>query len=193
MRFVIFNGPPNTGKSVSARDMAVRLRMKKAPIELTVSRMQIDQFPALVVTTDSFAAPMKNYIAFALGEKYQEMQKDLPRAELAGFSVREFLIAESEDHMKPKYGRDIFGRLLYHRAMRYTPKPDWVIVDDGGFVEEVECLGEFQPIIVRMSRPGCSFDLDSRRYLPQFDFEFQNDGDDAKRLRTIDALIDELV
>lgn len=147
VRFILLNGPPQSGKTRIARVVSEYLRAH-----------------GVNVVGDSFAAPMKNYIAYALGERYDELKKDAPHPVLRGFTPREFLISESEEHMKPKYGSDIYGRLLYHRVMRLSPLPDIVMVDDCGFKEEGEVLGEYDPILVKIVRPGYDFTNDSRSY-----------------------------
>lgn len=155
MKFVIFNGPPYSGKSTVARELARALSGRYR------------------VAMDSFAAPMKHFIATALGEQYNEMPKDSPKDILRGRSVRQFLIHMSEQYMKEQYGQDIYGRLLYHRAMRYQPAPDFVICDDSGFPDEAMALPE--PYIVRVTRKGKDYTGDSRTYLPNPSYVFEND------------------
>ena len=156
MNFVVLNGPPSSGKTTIARELARALSGRYKTV------------------TDSFAAPMKHLIAVALGEKYGEFPKDSPRDILRGSSVREFLIHFSQQYMKPRYGDDIWGRLLYHRALRYSPPPVFVIVDDCGFIEELEALDGKQ-FLVKVRRRGTDFKGDSRSYLPDPHWTFDND------------------
>src|SRR5690349_5487301 len=111
--FVVLNGPPRSGKSTAAKYILDGLLAK-----------------SYKVNTDSFAAPMKHFIATTMAEQYHNLQKDVPIAELNGYSVREFLIDLSESYIKPRYGDDFFGRMLFYRQLRYTPPPDFVVVDD---------------------------------------------------------------
>lgn len=163
-RFIILNGPPYSGKSTIARELSSYLREKHIP---TVS--------------DSFAAPMKHFIATALGEQYAVLPKDAPRAELAGYSVREFLIDLSENYIKPHYGDGAYGRWLYHRIGRLNPAPTFVIADDGGFIEEFDALSggnRKRIVLIKITRPKHDFSNDSRNYLPiDPDFTIENDGD----------------
>ncbi len=160
VKFIILNGPPGSGKStVYARQLTNFLR----------------NLHHKVVVQDSFAAPMKQFIAAALGEKYSDLAKDYPLAVLSGYSVREFLIDLSERYMKERYHDDIYGRLLYHRALRYSPVPDYIVVDDGGFVPEKDALGT-HAFIVRIMRPGHDFSKDARGYLPNPNWTIDNCG-----------------
>ena len=66
--------------------------------------------------------------------------------------------------MKPKEGLDYFGRLVaeeVEEGMQYA-------IADGGFVEELEPLiekvGAENIIIVQLTREGCDYSTDSRKY-----------------------------
>lgn len=148
MRIVVFNGPPRSGKSTAARLLAAWLKNGGTN-----------------VITDSFAAPMKHFIATTLAAKYSEMPRDIPIAALNGDSVREFLIWLSEECIKPRYGEDFFGRTLLYRCLRYADNlPDYVVVDDCGFNTEFEAIAE-DAVLIRVVRDGCSYEGDSRGYL----------------------------
>ena len=176
-RFVIFNGPPSSGKSTFAPELARQLRVHLAP----------DQ-----VCMDSFAAPMKHYIATAMAWQYQEMKKERPEAVLQGYSIREFLIDLSERYMKPRYGDDVFARLLLYRILRRNPQPRFVVVDDCGFDEEITALT--RPFLVRITRPGTSFKGDSRNFVSQEpDWLIENDGTIEECQKKIAQLASHLV
>src|SRR6187431_1303237 len=100
-QFILVNGPPYSGKSTIVREVSSQMQQRHVS-----------------VVSDSFAAPMKHFIATALGEQYATLPKDAPRAELSGYSVREFLIDLSENYIKPRYGDGAYGRWLYHRIGR---------------------------------------------------------------------------
>lgn len=157
-RFIVLNGPPSSGKTTIAREL---------------SRYLTERGYSCI--SDSFAAPMKHFIATALGMQYHAMPKEAPRAELSGFSVREFLIDLSEIHIKPRYGEGVFGRWLLHRVGRLYPPPAFVICDDGGFEAEYAMLGK-QAILVRIKRPGHDFNNDSRHYIDSPAYTFNNNG-----------------
>lgn len=160
-RYVVFNGPPEAGKSTAAHMLIEFLRNKQ-----------------LRVIPDSFATPMKHFVATMMAQQYHVMKKDAPVAELGGISVRRFLIHLSEEYMKPVYGTDIFGRMLYYRSLRAAPPPDFVVIDDSGFYPEFDALGEpNNRYLVRVTRPGKTYDGDSRGYLNGFNFHITNDSD----------------
>lgn len=160
--YVLLNGAPQTGKTtIAAPALCAELRKHYSNIH-----------------QDSFAAPMKHYIATALSAKYADIRKDAPVAELAGYSVREFLIDLSESYMKPRYGEDIFGRLFHYRCLRINPLPRFVISDDCGFDVERDALP--RSVTIRINRPGFTFAGDSRGYLSHPDYTIENNGDEAK-------------
>jgi len=120
---------------------------------------------------------MKHFAATLFAKEYHKLAKDEMVAELSGHSPRDMLISLSEEFLKPHYGEDILGRMLYYRSLRYTPPPDFVIVDDSGFIPEFEALGERDNrLLVRVRRPSTTFIGDSRGYVPKPDFWITNDG-----------------
>lgn len=156
--YVILNGPPHSGKSIAARYLV-------SVLNITTTG------PACI---ESFAAPMKHFIAVALGARYRELSKDTPVDVLAGYSVREFLIDLSENYIKPRYGTAAYGRWLVNRCVRFNPLPRFVVVDDGGFVDEADAVPN--RLIVRLLRRDTSFINDSRNYLPDPHFVVENNG-----------------
>lgn len=130
------------------------------------------------VVTDSFAAPIKHFIAVALSEPYAWADKERARAELNGYSIRQSLILLAEDHCKKVYGQDIFGKWLVHRSLKKPlERPEYVIVDDGGFPEEIDALPN--RFVIHTTRPSRTFDGDSRRFYDKPDWQIVNDGDMA--------------
>lgn len=176
MIYIILNGPSETGKStVIARGLVKRLQ----------------SFPKLIVHQDSFAAPMKNFIASTLGIKYADLKKNTMMGIISGFTPREFLIDLSENYIKNRYGDDAFARWLEHRCLRIEPSPDFVICDDGGFQWEYDILRSHGRI-VRCIRDGKTFAGDSRGFIINrhgtFDYELKNHG----TLEELEPKLDEL-
>lgn len=182
--FVVLNGPSGSGKSLEImprilnglRAVALKnAQSMKSWLELSeLMRIDIQNDIYDNVINDSFAAPMKLYIERLLGIPYHEIEKNKPMKELAGYTPRQFLISESEDHMKKRYGQDIFAKTLVARVLRRDDDPLFVVIDDGGFQPEVDALPK--RLLIRVERPGKSFEGDSRNYLPDPDFTLVNDG-----------------
>lgn len=158
--FIILNGASETGKSTAvARGLMYRLK----------------QFPEVRTVQDSFANPMKHFIAVTLGVKYADLKKNSPMDILQGYSPREFLIDLSEHYMKERYGEDFYGRSLVYRVLRLDPIPDIVVVEDGGFDCEKDAVG-FMARVVRVTRPGKTFQGDSRKHIDDPHYTLDNDG-----------------
>ena len=116
--------------------------------------------------------------------------KDIPWGRLGGLSQRQYLIWLSEKIMKPLFGKSVFGQrfkddLDFESDMcgRYR-----FVAPDGGFVEEVQPFlddPEWEVIIVRLSRVGCTFEGDSRNYLSNIS---QHEVDIENNTTIVDAI-----
>lgn len=169
MLYVLLNGPSKSGKSTIIRPMFTDI--------LTTAGYRVHH--------DSFAAPMKNFIAVLAGAaSYDVLAKDTPSDVFAGDTPRQALIDLSERHIKPKYGSGFYGNSLASRCDGAFAH--FVIADDSGFDEEAEPL--YPRYVVGVRRPGTSFEGDSRRYLNRIDTWLDNDCD-MDALRTRIALI----
>jgi len=154
-RVIFLNGPPRCGK-----DFGAGLLLK----ELFRSR------------TAKFSQPLKRAIAeqFQLTDeeqKYLEANKDTPQKLLNGYTYRQAQINLSEHHMKPLYGDDVFGQILRRVLSRKVglAAHDYTIISDSGFRSEAEpvvsTFGGHNCLLIRLSRPGTSFEGDSRTYI----------------------------
>jgi hypothetical protein len=92
--------------------------------------------------------------------------KEEPMESLGGRSPRQALMYVSEEVIKPNFGEDYFGR---YAAQRLTPDR-LHIFSDGGFVQEIlpliDMVGQENFFLVQLAREGCTFEGDSRRYIP---------------------------
>ena len=153
-QLVLLNGPPRCGKDTLVQQLV----------------------PYLKFSHLKFAAPIKRMVAGLLNVdlKYIESFKDNPVRSLilkeTGVEdyLRQLLIATSEDFLKPRYGDDIFGNLLWNEAKNAANK--LVLVSDCGFASEVNRVvqraGARNCLLVRIHRTGTDFTGDSRSYLP---------------------------
>lgn len=169
---VLLNGPPGCGKDTAVSHLV----------------------PYLKFTHLKFAAPIKRMVCGLLNITVQELEetKDIPNKTLQRYfpelittrkidTIRDLLIALSEDFFKPRYGEDFFGRVLWQEAKRVVD--DLVLVSDSGFQAEaipvIRGAGQGQCRIIRLHRPLHTFESDSRSHLPDgmcITTDIHNDG-----------------
>jgi hypothetical protein len=146
---IIFNGPPGSGKDEAAtyfkRFGFKHLSFKYVLFQETISFFGVDE--------EWF---MNGYDDRSIKERPEEL--------LEGMSRREAMIYVSEDITKPAFGNDIFG---VHVASEVEDGKDYVI-SDGGFEEElvplINRVGADNIVLVQLTREGCDYSTDSRRY-----------------------------
>lgn len=165
--FILLNGPPKCGKDTVVKQL----------------------IPYLKFTHMKFADPLKDRLCCVLNCSRRELEeiKDIPhkllrkKDSLECYTPREELIYDSEHHWKPRYGEDIFGRILAHRSRGISNK--LVIASDCGFDCEVERIiaeyGRHNARVVRIHRDNCDFKTDSRSYLRSIScqsYDLSNNG-----------------
>jgi hypothetical protein len=146
---VIFNGPPGSGKDEAARYFKSHgfkhLSFKYQLFKETISFFGVEE--------EWF---MNGYEDRSIKERPEEL--------LEGMSRREALIYVSEEITKPALGKDIFGVCV---AREVEDGKDYCI-SDGGFVEElvplINRVGADNIVLVQLTRDGCDYSSDSRRY-----------------------------
>jgi hypothetical protein len=147
-QLVLLNGPPRCGKDTLVQQLV----------------------PYLKFSHLKFAAPIKRMVAGLLNVdlKHIEEFKEIPVKTLRDETIRYTLIRLSEEFMKPRYGDDIFGNLLWNEAKNAANR--LVVVSDCGFASEVATViqkaGKHNCLLVRIHRGGTDFSNDSRSYLP---------------------------
>jgi hypothetical protein len=172
MKVLFLNGPPRCGKDTVGEMLS-----------LFSSTVRVVKFAHLLkVATHALFAALQDRLPFTCAERpdpdaygkilasgYYESSKDRPHADFMGQTPREAYIAVSEMLCKPFLGPHIFGHLLAARMQRQD-RPDTVwVVTDCGFAEELRpILNLYDPdkcVLVRITRQGCTFAGDSRRYI----------------------------
>ena len=147
---IVFNGPPGSGK-----DEACLFFEKKGFIHLSFKEQ-------LFIETIKYFGVSKEW--FMAGYNVRS-EKEKPVNELNGMSRRDAMIHVSENIIKPKHGKDYFGAVT---AKNLKPYEDYCF-SDGGFREEIEpiinTVGAEELCVVQLTRDGCDFSSDSRRYL----------------------------
>ncbi len=150
---VIFNGPPGAGKDEACLFFG-RLGYKHLSFKEELFK---ETFKYFNVSEEWF---MKDYN----NRSIKEMPVDELKIDGVPVSRRDAMIYVSEQYIKPKFGSDYFGKQLSH-SIEYT---DNISVSDGGFIEElvpiINKFGTDNVILVQLTREGCDFSSDSRRY-----------------------------
>lgn len=163
MQYIIgLNGPPKSGKDTIAAAM----------------RDHLDPRCNIPVVIDHLARPMRQMAMsltgndptdFALYNSIKDTPQKLLRRALTGGldSIRQLMIAMSEEFIKPVYGQDFWARkmLLSHQWLD-EGMPGVLIVPDIGFPAEVGVFDDMFPgvktLIVQVDRPGATWVGDSR-------------------------------
>lgn len=153
--FIGFSGPPRSGKDSIAKRLAAL----------------IEDWHGVQPQLLACSTPMREVVYAMIGHPYDEVHyerhKDDPQPAFGGRSIREAMIALSEEHVKPSYGHDFWGRSLLGR--RRDPAPRILIVTDCGFPAEVETFtneyGVGNVAYPQITRPGATFEGDSRSFV----------------------------
>ena len=147
---VIFNGPPASGKDEAASLYKEKygfgnLSFKYQLFKETIKHFDVD----------------KRWFMEGYNDRDQKEKKEFA---LQGMSRREAMIHVSEDIIKPKKGLDYFGKSV---AEEIIGSNNYALAD-GGFVEELEPIikkvGAENIVIVQLTREGCDYSSDSRKY-----------------------------
>lgn len=149
------SGPPRSGKDTIGQALAA----------LIEDRHRIQ--PQLL----ALSTPMREVVYAMLGIEYSvahyERWKDVPQDAFGGRSIRQAMIAFTEEHVKPSYGKGFWAKSLLGRM--WEPAPRVLIITDMGFDEEVEVLTERfgldNTAYPQITRVGCTFDGDSRSFV----------------------------
>jgi len=149
---VILNGPPGVGK-----DTIAQLLVREHGFVQCENKTPLHQLGAILHGSDP-----AEWVELYNGRDFKEAKNE----DLGGMSPRELYIWLSEEVIKPKFGKNWFGRMSARNA-RLTGRD--VVFSDGGFQPEYEALqdafGVENVLLVHLFRPGFSFDGDSRNYL----------------------------
>lgn len=173
------SGPPRSGKDSVGIALANLLHQKHA----------------VEVHHRALSLPMRKTIYTLLGWEYTlkhyESTKDVPLPALGGKSIRQAMIALSEEHVKPTYGQGFWGHAMLNTLPIPTNKcPRIIVVTDMGFDAEVEVFvrmfGADNCVWPQIVRPGCTFEGDSRSYVGRMEQRTTiiNEGETLDRVET---------
>lgn len=158
MKIILVNGPPRVGKDEFYQQAIVAYWNEGRVIQR------------------KFATPLYKGIQALFGlEEYEwadiyNNHKESPCSKLHGMSPRQAMIWLSEEVMKPKFGKNVFGHSLVSSITDYDKEiADYCIVTDSGFIDEakvvVDSYGVENVILVNVSRNGHTFENDSRHHV----------------------------
>lgn len=121
----------------------------------------------------ALSMPMRHTVFAMMGRAYDgrvyEREKDTAQKALGGETLREAMIALSEEHVKSRYGKGFWARSAFAYGDQPHTATPLAVVTDMGFPEEVEVLeqmfGAHNCMWVQLSRPGFDFSRDSRHFV----------------------------
>jgi hypothetical protein len=150
-----FSGPPRSGKDSIATTLAAIIENKHG--------FQ----PQLLACSTPMREVVYAMLWLEYSEAHYDAHKDIPQEALGGRTIRQAMIALSEEHVKPSYGHKFWGQSLL--ARRWDPIPRVLIVTDCGFPAEVELFTEvygFDNVAYpQIQRMHTTFEGDSRSYV----------------------------
>lgn len=166
-RVIFLNGPPGSGKDLSAVILRNMLDLKFPENGQSMFRVELCKF----------AAPLKHAAHNLLGipfstEHYEKENghdwKNKPTHLFFDHTPRSVYISLSEEYAKKQFGSDIFGRVAV-RHINTVKQKNTFIFSDSGFAEEVipviSAVGISNVLLIELERPGKTFAEDSRGYI----------------------------
>lgn len=191
-KIILFNGPPFSGKDTVANELCSRIGPKATvvkfaqPLKTVAKHLYCNGDQALFDRMDSPA------------------MKNLPDDLFFGKSCREVQIGISEIFAKPFHGTRVFGQVLASTIRFKADEGKSVfLISDSGFRPEAEQLinefGAENILLVRIHRPGKSFEGDSRSYIDLTDVGVRtvdlnnNDGEFKKTMHDVINIVQPLI
>lgn len=154
MKVIVLNGPPRSGKDTLAN---VLCNHDKSYIK------------------SSLATPLKQACRHFFGlteDQFKTVEGKMKDTAMPIFfdkSWRDVVISMGEDYFKPTFGHGVFGRILYNRYINSPLNGKNIVIPDLGFRQEfeelIDAFGKENVHLIRLARPGCSFEIDSRDYV----------------------------
>lgn len=165
---LILNGPPRCGKDTLADALREAFSWQKVEFKAALRRDLCELFNTTAGVLRIWETRKETpTLAFLHPETKDPM------------SLRQALIYTSEVVMKPRHGKQHYGKQMLSTLL--ASDAEIFVASDGGFVDELLplCDAGIRVRIMRISRPGYTFEGDSRSYIPdEVVFALSEDGAD---------------
>lgn len=167
--FLLFNGPPQSGKDVSVNILKRCLNKYHEDIEFKYDTSKFFNHVSFRKQVENIVITVYNIDPIEWHYRYTNGLKDTPWERLHGKTQRQALIYISEVVIKPNYGKEYFGKLAIPKL-----RPCLNLFSDSGFKEELEivinevCIPNNKIVkVIRLHRENYTYERfnDSRDYI----------------------------
>lgn len=170
-KLVLLNGPAGCGKDTVGNIIRWHFNKKSAPEPFGYETGD----PCECISPADYLKDVTHEL-FGLAcdtYKYEKMKNllhsDFQTKHMGILSPRKAYIHVSENIMKPMFGEHVFSERLVSRIERMFKNAPLIVNTSLGFAAEAAYLrayyGADNLLLIRIKRPGCTFDGDSRRYV----------------------------
>lgn len=181
--FLFINGPAGSGKDtlaklIAAAEPGAYIESFAEPIRSMIYSVFFPNDGPITYTHD-----LRDQKVKASPMPYPAFDAYYHTKEQKHYTIRQEMIAFSEEYMKRRYGPMVFGKLLWDRVQEQAMFSKHFLIADSGFVPEAEYLiskvGPQNCALIRLHREGCTYSGDSRGYIELSDvtaIDMQNNG-----------------
>lgn len=174
-KILVANGPPGSGKDTAINQCVENLNFKGRVFKLSYKKVL-------------YAGVAKRFnldLDYVISLNENRDTKELPMECFGGLSVRQALISESEDHIKPMFGEEGVANFAISELLDIIKpthgEPILLLNSDGGFNIEIDYvkrrlgLSNDQLFVIRLLRRNHSFQGDSREFIKNPNIIINND------------------